>query len=503
MLRKTVSGIMLTLLMLSMLTLAFNVQPVKTEPTTIVVPDDYPTIQEAINNANEGDTIYVKAGTYYENVDVNKTVSIIGEDKWTTIIDGGKNGVVVSLEANSSTISDFTIENSGNSDYDCGISVRSSGNNLRNNIVTSDENGIIIQPGSDDNILTNNSVSASEVYGIHLFYSNKTIFCSNTTLRNNTIFDNVWNFGVGGVELPYFIHDIDTSNRVEGKPIQYLINVKNVVIDSTWDVGYLCIVNSTNITVKDLTLNTPSWHGIQFAYTTNSRIEDVTISETSYAIEFVHSSNNTIMNNSIFNRNGIRLSNSNDNMIVSNNISRNDFAVSLFYSSGNTIMNNNLNDNWRGLFLYSSNNRIYHNNFINNGVQVFTDKNVYANIWDNGYPSGGNYWSDYTGVDLKWGSDQDKSGSDGIGDTAYVVDGNNRDRYPLMKPWTPIIPKGPCDLNGDGKVNIYDVVIACASYGSKEGKPNWNQFADLAPPYGIINIYDIVTIAVNCGKTYP
>ncbi len=415
-------------------------------------PADFRTIQEAINAASPGDTISVRNGTYFENVDVNKTVSIIGEDKWTTIIDGGKNGVVVSLEANSSTISDFTMENSGNSDYDCGISVRSSGNNLRNNIVKSDENGIIVQPGSDDNILTNNSVSASEVYGIHLYYSNRTIlngntvtkcydgiimeFCSNTTLRSNTIFDNVWNFGVGGVELPYFIHDIDTSNRVEGKPIQYLINVKNIVIDSTWDVGYLCIVNSTNVTVKDLTLNTPSWHGIQFAYTTNSRIEDVTISETSYAIEFVYSSNNTIMNNSIFNRNGIRLSNSNDNIIVSNNISRNDFAVSLFYSSDNTIMNNNLNDNWRGLFLYSSNNRIYHNNFINNGVQVFTDKNVYANIWDNGYVSGGNYWSDYNGTDSHGGPYQNETGYDWIGDSPYIIDQNNIDRYPLMTPFS-------------------------------------------------------------------
>jgi len=145
---------------------------------------------------------------------------------------------------------------------------------------------------------------------------------------------------------------------------------------------------------------------------------------------------------------------------------------------------------------------IYHNNFIDN-VQQVSSFLVLMNVWDDGYPSGGNYWSDYTGVDLKWGSDQDRSGSDGIGDTAYVIDGNNRDRYPLMTPWTPIIPKGPCDVNGDGKVDIYDVVIACASYGSKEGYPNWNQFADLAPPYGIINIYDIVTIAVNCGKTYP
>jgi hypothetical protein len=56
-----------------------------------------------------------------------------------------------------------------------------------------------------------------------------------------------------------------------------------------------------------------------------------------------------------------------------------------------------------------------------------------VNIWDNAYPSGGNYWSDYSGVDAN---------SDGIGDTPYVIDTNNQDPYPLMNPWTPPPPWG-------------------------------------------------------------
>jgi peptide/nickel transport system substrate-binding protein len=434
-------------------------------------PADFSTIQEAIDAASVGDTVFVRNGTYYENVVVNKTVSVIGEDNWTTIIDGGKNGVVVSLEANNSNISGFTIQNSGSSDYDCGASVHSSANNLSNNIVRNNNNGILINPDSNDNIMTDNSVSESELYGIHLWRSNNSIlngnivtngldgiiieFCSNTTLRNNTISDNVWNFGVGGEDLPYFIQDIDTSNKVEGKPIQYLINKENIVIDSTWDIGYLCLVNSTNVTVKDLALNTPSWHGIQFAYTKNSRIENVTISETSYAIDFVYSFNNSVVNSKISNRNGIMLWKSNDNIIIGNNISRNDFAVLLFYSSNNTIMNNNINNNWRGIFLYSSNNRMYHNNFIDNGVQIFTEENAYVNIWDNGCE--GNYWSDYNGTDFYHGPSQNETGSDGIGDSAYEIDSANKDNYPLMKPY----PFGEHDIGITyiGRVYSFDLLV--------------------------------------------
>jgi hypothetical protein len=59
--------------------------------------------------------------------------------------------------------------------------------------------------------------------------------------------------------------------------------------------------------------------------------------------------------------------------------------------------------------------------------------------WDDGYPSGGNYWSDYTGLDLYKGANQTVAGSDEIGDTPYTVDANNIDHYPLMNPWTPTL----------------------------------------------------------------
>jgi len=64
----------------------------------------------------------------------------------------------------------------------------------------------------------------------------------------------------------------------------------------------------------------------------------------------------------------------------------------------------------------------------------------YVNNWDDGYASGGNYWSDYNGTDTNY---------DGIGETPYEVDANNTDRYPLVRPYT---PKGPFYIRADGSV---------------------------------------------------
>ena len=94
-------------------------------------------------------------------------------------------------------------------------------------------------------------------------------------------------------------------------------------------------------------------------------------------------------------------------------------------------MENNGYDIYFSPYFGHENNYIYHNNFM--GTQVF---DPHTNYWDNGYSSGGNYWSDYAGVDENRGENQNIPGSDGIGDTPYIIPGdNNRDRYPLMDPW--------------------------------------------------------------------
>ena len=123
------------------------------------------------------------------------------------------------------------------------------------------------------------------------------------------------------------------------------------------------------------------------------------------------------------------------------------FGIWLNCSSHNIITGNSVANNCEGIVLsFSSNNNIiFHNNFINNARQASISES--ASVWDDGYPSGGNYWSDYTGVDYYSGPYQNETGSDGIGDTPYVIDEDNIDRYPLVEPW--LIVTATIDFDSD------------------------------------------------------
>jgi parallel beta-helix repeat protein len=156
------------------------------------------------------------------------------------------------------------------------------------------------------------------------------------------------------------------------------------------------------------------------------------------------SSYNSITRNNIIANywgNGISLFvSSNNNSIIGNNVIANGmYGISMFYSpNNNNITGNNIVNNWFGIFLYDgSSNRFWHNNYIGNTQQVYVATYAHDNSWDDGYPSGGNYWSDYTGVDWFSGPYQNEPGSDGIGDTPYVIGPNDQDRYPLMNTWQP------------------------------------------------------------------
>jgi len=345
-----------------------------------------------------------------------------------------------------------------------------------------------------------NNTCENNLRGIYLYRSD------NIKMRNNILSNNQYNFGVEGSDHSHFVHDIDTSNLVNGKPIHYLVDNHNEVISPSLNVGYLALVGCENVWVEDFALEN-NWQGILIAFTDNSRVENCVFTNNRNGIGFTHSfynifenniftndgvgigfgsysSNNIISNNTFYNGGGIHLGLSDNNIIssnicenngdsiavgwsnnntISNNIcSKNLYAgiytygyssnniienntcennnqgIELGDSDNNTLSNNTISNNNYGIYLHGSdNNLIYHNNFINNTNQAHDDG---TNYWDNGYPWGGNYWSDYTGEDNYRGENQNKPGSDLIGDTPYDTPGdNNLDRYPLMNPsplWT-------------------------------------------------------------------
>jgi len=401
--KRTASAAMPTLLAIILLVFAFNIQPAKTEPTTIVVPDDYPTIQEAIDAVSSGDTILVSEGTYAEGmIHVGKSLTILASG--SVIVDGLRQGNVFSIFASDVIIEGFTIINSGMHFLCVGIfSLWSGSSMIKGNTITNCSNGVWMENSLGGNLVSDNVISGCYGFGVVLLQSH-----------------------------------------------------------------YSCSVINNSIT--------SSSGGFYISSSDGNTISGNTITAFSVGIQIAYSKSNTISRNTITrNGRGIILSDSMKNSIV-----------------GNTIERNN-----EGMFIKRSiNNSVHHNNFINNTQQVYSVAS--NNTWDNSYPSGGNYWSDYNGTDIYHGSDQNQSGSDGIGDTPYILDADNQDRYPLMTAWEPL----PGDLNWDGTINIYDIVLAVVAYGSKSGDTHWNPHCDIAEPYGVIDIYDIVMICTSYGEEY-
>jgi len=152
-----------------------------------------------------------------------------------------------------------------------------------------------------------------------------------------------------------------------------------------------------------------------------------------FGIYLYHSSINNIYRNRLRNNGcAVELFSSPENNLSRNSITGNTYGILLWASPDNTIHGNDVEGNNYGISLpNSSGNSIYHNNFVHNAVQVCSYNST--NAWDNGYPSGGNYWSDYRGRY----PDARKIDEMGIWNTSYVLDGNNQDNYPLTDPWNP------------------------------------------------------------------
>jgi parallel beta-helix repeat protein len=220
------------------------------DPITIIVPDNYTTIQGAINNASSGDTIFVRKGTYYEHVVINKTITLVGEDSNFTIIDGYKTGNVIYIRANNVTVKSFTIRNSGMYIY-----------------------GGILVDHSTDNVIINNEIIYN-YEGISLLYSSSNVVCGNTITSNN---DGIYLYS-------------SSNNVVSG----------NTIFSSNYDGIYLDS-SSNNVVSSNVILHN-DFSGMSFYSSSSNVVCGNTITSNSYGINLALSSgNNTIYHNNFNN----------------------------------------------------------------------------------------------------------------------------------------------------------------------------------------------------------
>ena len=183
-------------------------------------PGNYTTIQSAINESSEGYTIFVYNGIYYENVNIDKSINLIGEDKNKTIIDGGETNSIIYVSSDSVNISGFTIQNSGKEwryngstayyyikggDNDAGIHLSFyNSTSITDNIITDNLVGISLC-FSHNNIINNNTIKENKCDGIASVYS------TNNTINHNTISSNTI-----GIYLEYTANNAIHHNTIEG-----------------------------------------------------------------------------------------------------------------------------------------------------------------------------------------------------------------------------------------------------------------------------------------------
>ena len=632
---------MLFLLVTSVLALAFETRTARADGTVYINADGSITPSTAPVSTFDNVT-YTLTGNVSQSVVVDRGNIVVDGAGYTVQGSGSGTGLyaesVDNVTIENVTVADFSdgiwlnassncvlSDNSVTGNGDMGVYVETSSYDaLNGNDVYGNYEGIILDT-SNNNTLSDNEAEGNPIVGIYLYYSSNNTLSDNnvtgslalggigvslTSSPDNTLYGNNVTANCDGIGLSSsggcvfsqnlisqcayvsfaddgstvgdFINWVDPSNLIDGKPIYYIVNQNGLLFDGSThpSVGYLALVNCTDITAENLTLANTNWEALQLAYSTNCTITQNNIIDNQYGIYLSSSVNNTVSDNNVtaanqytadgieldssFNNTvslnnvtgqsgGINLDSSSDNAlsanrivqdnggigvsganntvsgnlisgstswgmvllgtvnsvvsgntvtqsnggidlddsfedtVSANNVTGNGGGIGLDYecfndtvssnvvsenayngiggggcsndtvsfnnvtgnvaagimfrsnpgtSFGNIVFGNSVVGNGYGIVLNDlGNDTVYHNSFINNTQQVAISGSE-GDTWDEGYPSGGNYWSDYSGTDVYSGPYQNVTGSDGIGDTPYVIDANNTDHYPLMNPYS-------------------------------------------------------------------
>jgi parallel beta-helix repeat protein len=406
----------------------WNDLTVKAEPETIYVPDDFATIQEAVDVAHEGDVVFVKSGIYNESVSIDQSISLIGEDSATTTIIGDMrlSGTVVLIRHHYVNVTGFTIQPSAYSWTRRGVHLlHVSYCNVFGNVILNNEEGIWVYGCSTINI-TGNTVSGqgpgillecspanlicgnvvrNNNLGVRFIASPNNTLCNNTISNNkhaglvvdsdgNSILDNIIEHNrASGIELLSVNNilkgnklnnntlnfDIDPKLRVDFRNSQFVNDVDSSNIiegkpiifwnnkhDQTVpeDAAFVVLVNCKNITVENLNVS-KNPVAIVLVSTVNSKVTNNSVEAPDYVIFIHNSSGNTIANNFVFKGGiGIFLHSSFQNELVGNYVTDATSGITLEFSDENIIDGNFIFGGFVGIRLDDSNNNTVRKNVV-------------------------------------------------------------------------------------------------------------------------------------------
>lgn len=216
-----------------------------------------------------------------------------------------------------------------------------------------------------------------------------------------------------------------------------IVERNNVTIDGA---GYMLqgvgsgtgISCRRNVTIRNIAIQA-FYYGVRVENAEKNTITGNEIRNCTEGISFGEAWNNTVSWNTIANNTRGISGTSWYNIIRGNLITNNTHGIRYNHAQDDMVYENNITHNEYGVYIDFNcyNNTFFHNNFVNNTIQAYAEQGQ-ANVWDDGYPSGGNYWSEYIDVNDYQGPHQNETGPDHVWDHPYEIDPDNIDYYPLI-----------------------------------------------------------------------
>ena len=425
----------------------------------------YTRIQDAINASSDGDTIMVAPGLYTENVAVKRSISLIGAgSEYTTVRSTSSNNHVFNISVDRVNVSAFTILGATGSERSGINIVRSNYNNISDNLLRDNSNGILLSY-SNGNILNNNIV-LNNTYGINIRYSmdnilngNNATLCyftiylylsNNNTLNNNHALNSTDGIVLDQSSNNMLMDNIGSNNTYDGITLGFDSNNNTLtgnIASSNLRYGIIAGSSNYNNTFNGNNVFN-NFQGIYLFGVNNSHLSSNSAdSNAGYGIFLGYSSNNNTLNGNIARDNnwGIALSVANDTILVGNNLSSNRFDGIFLGSSTNVTVNgNSILNNSYGIEVNAAYNNSIYNNYFNNTDNFHLSNALFSNSWNftktpgtniiGGFFISGNLWANPEGTGFSQTCMD--SNRDGICDSKYTMPSymDNTDYLPLAMP---------------------------------------------------------------------